>query len=289
MRYLALILLPLAAMPRAVEAAALAEVRQSSIVVSILDVETVQADPIEPLGLLFDVGTQSTWKRVEKGNASTDAGIFLHGNGSPPPPGMLLGVTPPFGGVSASIFAAADRDGYALSELLVEALISLRNEGPYDISRLLLLVQFSAFNPGGSFVPGGTEIGARVSAAGQEFARYPSQISGMFPEVADEHGCDTRNYNPFDSFIYFTPPPAVSCGVLSPDSSDIVSWHGPLLTGESLDLSYTLSLEAEASSVPEPEAWLLLGTASFLPLLRGRKRARRPWPGSDAVVMAQPR
>lgn len=149
--------------------------------------------------------------------------------------------------------AIASPDGYALGTLEVQITFAFTNLSGLDLDFLTIRTDFSAFNPGGP------AIGARVDNTALEFARFASSQSG--PGIGDSHQCDTRLPSSPVNMVFPQPPPATACGVGTPDSSQSDFAILDFDQGETVLRTFTLHLELEVQSVPEPGTLALFGAA----------------------------
>lgn len=160
---------------------------------------------------------------------------------------------------SISAFASATRPGYAFASVVLDVIVAIEVAAASDLLAVAILTDFSAFNPGGD------PVGASVDNIAREFARFVSTQSGE--GIGDAHGCHTGI---FDGSHFPGPLPAARCGVESPDSSQ---GEFTFVVPESnvAEFAYRLSVEVEASAVPEPGALAMLGIG-LCALLRLRHR-----------------
>lgn len=225
-------------------ASAIAGVGSNRINLSVWDGQTddfVYVPRGQPNLAIHLVSATPTLMETESGNASV---------------AFSYGATDRSGSITGS--AHADPGGYALGSYSVVFKFDITNIGDVDYSYVQLLVDFSAFNPGGG------QTGAMVSDRSTEFARFLSRQSG--PIGLDFHACDTRTSSSF------LPPPAAACGVLSPDSSFAWLTLLDLDAGSTKEVNFTLTMELEVSSpsVPVPGMLGLLLGALFTLSLCGR-------------------
>jgi hypothetical protein len=150
---------------------------------------------------------------------------------------------------------AIDPLGYAFGSLVYEVTFNFTNLTGVDLDFLTVLTTFSAFNPGPSF----SKIGASVDNSIFEFARYDSSQTG--PAVNDSHHCDTRVDSGPANPTFPTVPPAVACGVEAHDSSDLQFSILDFDANETVSETFTLRLDLEARSAPEPATFALFGAA----------------------------
>jgi hypothetical protein len=193
-------------------------------------------------GIIISVASQSvSTTKTQNGNASVN---FTY----PGPPNGSGGEWASFG-VSGS--AVANPDGYAYGLLTYSVTLAFTNMSGLDLDFVTIHSGFSAFNRGGS------HIGAQVDNVASEFARFRSGQGG--PAIGDGHQCDTRV--PVGPHTFPTAPPAAACGVSSPDFSESEFSLSDCDIGETLTRTFTLTLELEASSVPEPSTLALFAAA----------------------------
>lgn len=146
----------------------------------------------------------------------------------------------------------AQPSGYAYLALTLTTTLRFENNTGHDFLGIEIQAAFSAFNPGSS------HIGASVDNTSTEFARYQSYQTGL--PLGDNHSCDTRI--PGSSYYWsYTPPSGASCGVSSPDHSLTEFGFSDFASGAVEYRTFSLTLIAEASSVPEPSSAALGGTA----------------------------
>ena len=170
----------------------------------------------------------------------TSAGVRLRGRG----------VTPG-GGASRRGEAAHDQRGIVV--------VGIEVATNSDLLAVVILTDFSAFNPGGD------PVGASVDDIAREFARFESSQSGE--GIGDSHGCHTGIV---DGSHFPTSLPRASCGVSSPDSSQ-GEFVFAVPEGSVAEFTYRLSVAVEASAVPEPAALAIL-SAGLIALSFARRR-----------------
>jgi hypothetical protein len=158
-----------------------------------------------------------------------------------------------FGSASIAGSAIANPDGHALGTLVFQVTFNFTNQTGVDLDFLTIRTDFSAFNPGGP------QIAASVDNAVLEFARYDSSQSGR--GIGDSHHCDTRINSGSGNPTFPTPPPSVACGVSAPDSSQGEFTFFDVDQNETVSETFSLRLELEVQSVPEPGSLALLGAA----------------------------
>ena len=160
---------------------------------------------------------------------------------------------------SVSAFASATRPGHALASVALDVVVAIELAADSDLLAIAILTDFSAFNPGGN------PVGASVDNVAGEFARFASSQLGE--GIGDTQGCHTGILSGGHLPI---PLPSASCGVPSPDSSQ-GEFFFVVPEGNVGELAYRLSVEVEASAVPEPATLAILGAALCgLSLLRRR-------------------
>lgn len=145
--------------------------------------------------------------------------------------------------------------------------VQITNNTDQEFSGVLsVLVDFSAFNPGGP------SVGAKIDIPGVEYARFFSQVSGYGNGFGDAHSCDTNGY--VLNVEYTTP---TECGVGLPDSSEIEIDFGSFAPHASVTLPYAIDITVEAIGAPEPGTlqlfWAGLAGLAFIGCLRLRYRA----------------
>ncbi len=129
-----------------------------------------------------------------------------------------------------------------------------------DQNGLLIDIQGSAFNPFGD------EVGLSIDSTHQ-MASYSSVITTDVVGELDEHRCTLPNRT--DYFTYFSP---TTCGVRSPDTTDLEFWLFSLDPGESYTVNVTTTISATFDPVPEPSGLLVMGPMVLgLGLLRLRR------------------
>lgn len=160
--------------------------------------------------------------------------------------------------------ASANPDGYAFGSLTFQVTLSFTNLTGMDFDFVAFQTSFSSFNPGG---PG---IGARVNNSASEFARFETRQTGS--GIGDEHRCDTRLTA---SQTNFSGPPASSCGVDSPDSSQLDFTLSDFDANETQFRTFSFSLVLEASSIPEPSTLMIfMGMLACFAYLRSASQHR---------------
>lgn len=193
-------------------------------------------------GIFISVASQSvSMTKTQSGDASVN---FTY-------PGPANGSGSEWASFAVSGSAIANPDGYAYGLLTYTVTLAFTNMSGLDLDFITIHSGFSAFNRGGSW------IGAQVDNIASEFARFYSGQGG--PSIGDSHGCDTRV--PAGAHTAPTVPPAAACGVSSPDFSEAEFSLNDFEIGETLTRTFTLTLELEASSVPEPSTLALFAAA----------------------------
>lgn len=163
--------------------------------------------------------------------------------------------------------AAAPSAGHALGSYVLNIALDVTNGTGMDLSGLVLDTWFSAFAP---FL----SADAQVDRAPQEYAAFDSRQSG--PGIGDGHGCDTRTMltDPaMSNYVRDGTPPSLACGVPSPDHSMMNVYLDQIRAGETVSLTYALSVTVEAFSVIEPASLALFAPATLGLLALRRRRA----------------
>lgn len=168
------------------------------------------------------------------------------------------------GGAYIQATAHAEPDGRAQGAYVLNVAIDVTNGTGIDLPELILTTWFSAYAP---FL----SSPASVDFPPLEYARFASSQGGA--GIGDAHACDTRTIG--SGYFYDSTPPSLACGVSSPDHSLSQLYFANVKAGEQVRLIYTLRLEVEAFSVPEPATLSLLATPALAVLALHRRRPRR--------------
>lgn len=145
--------------------------------------------------------------------------------------------------------ATANPDGYAFGTYSLVVTLAFTNLSGIDLDQLIIRKWYSGFDHSGD------PFGAHVSDAALEFARFSSTSAG------DGHSCDTRLPPGSNNPTFPTTPPAVACGVFSPDLSDTELVLSDLDDGETKTWTFTQTFTLEAKSIPEPTGLAVFAAA----------------------------
>lgn len=161
---------------------------------------------------------------------------------------------------SAGLTLVNDSAALQKRRLVSKSNFILTNNSDQDFEgTIAFLIDYSAFNPGGS------EVGASVTDPSREFASFSSSI--FTPELGflDFHSCDTVSGD-------FVGPNA--CGVFSPDSSTAELDFGPIRAHQTIKVPFVITIDLKAQSVPEPLTLSTFG-AGLAAIALARRRAKK--------------